>query len=297
MRRIAKRFSALLIMVCMIVIMMPALGDSGVAHAASKIRLNKTTVYIAKGSSVKLKVLGTKARVKWKSSKKSIAKVTKKGKITGKKIGSCTVTAKVKGRKLKCKVVVETKERNQARKLRTYILSKGKYDPYRKDYYITRSFYKEEGEVETTIRANKRNNQMTFDWRYDVGTPAETLKSKLVINLIKKDPVKKGKLYQCWDDGYGELDDSIEWTGFASNAFDGKSAGLTLSAVKHIWDVSTENEETGEEEIVTRVSYEKDLSTWKSTAVKRLRESFIDMSPLLKKAGVTYRSIGFSKLK
>ena len=77
MRRIAKRFSALLIMVCMIVIMMPALGDSGVAHAASKIRLNKTTVYIAKGSSVKLKVLGTKARVKWKSSKKSIAK--KKG--------------------------------------------------------------------------------------------------------------------------------------------------------------------------------------------------------------------------
>ena len=58
-----------------------------------------------------------------------------------------------------------------------------------------------------------------------------------------------------------------------------------------------QNEETGEEEIVTRVSYEKDLSTWKSTAVKRLRESFIDMSPLLKKAGVTYRSIGFSKLK
>ena len=48
---------------------------SGVADAASAIKLNKKTAKIAVGKSVTLKVRGTKKKVKWKSSKKSVATV------------------------------------------------------------------------------------------------------------------------------------------------------------------------------------------------------------------------------
>ena len=44
---------------------------SGVADAASAIKLNKKTAKIAVGKSVTLKVRGTKKKVKWKSSKKT----------------------------------------------------------------------------------------------------------------------------------------------------------------------------------------------------------------------------------
>lgn len=43
---------------------------SGVADAASAIKLNKKTAKIAVGKSVTLKVRGTKKKAKWKSSKK-----------------------------------------------------------------------------------------------------------------------------------------------------------------------------------------------------------------------------------
>ena len=83
---------------------------SGVADAASAIKLNKKTAKIAVGKSVTLKVRGTKKKVKWKSSKKSVATVNAKGKVTGKKAGKAVVTAKVKGKTLKCKVIVTKKQ-------------------------------------------------------------------------------------------------------------------------------------------------------------------------------------------
>lgn len=83
---------------------------SGVADAASAIKLNKKTAKIAVGKSVTLKVRGTKKKVKWKTSKKSVATVNAKGKVTGKKAGKAVVTAKVKGKTLKCKVTVTKKQ-------------------------------------------------------------------------------------------------------------------------------------------------------------------------------------------
>ena len=82
---------------------------------AAKIKLNKTTVYLLKGKSFKLKITGTKKKVTWKSSKKKVATVSKKGKVKAKNAGKATITAKVGKKKYKCKVIVETKKQQKAR--------------------------------------------------------------------------------------------------------------------------------------------------------------------------------------
>ena len=75
--------------------------------AASRPRLNKTSVTVIVGYSTTLKVSGTNKKVKWSSSNSKIATVSNKGKITGKKSGSTTITAKAGSIQLKCKVQVK----------------------------------------------------------------------------------------------------------------------------------------------------------------------------------------------
>lgn len=75
-------------------------------HAASKVKINKTKAAISKGDTLQLRVTGTKKKAKWSSDKKSIATVSSKGKVTGKKTGKATITAKVGGKKYTCKVTV-----------------------------------------------------------------------------------------------------------------------------------------------------------------------------------------------
>ena len=79
------------------------------SQAASKVKLNKTVATITVGKKLTLKVKRTKKKVKWASSKKAIASVTKKGVVTGKKVGKATITAKVGKKKYKCKVTVKAK--------------------------------------------------------------------------------------------------------------------------------------------------------------------------------------------
>lgn len=77
------------------------------AEAAVKISATKKTMYV--GDTMTLKVTGTKAKVKWSSSNKNVASVTKKGKVSAKQSGTATITAKVKKKTLKCKVTVKAK--------------------------------------------------------------------------------------------------------------------------------------------------------------------------------------------
>lgn len=79
-------------------------------------KLNKKKVTIKKGKTVKLKVLNTKKRVKWSSTKKSVASVNKKGVVKGKKTGKATIIAKVKGKKYKCKVTVKKAKKKSKKK-------------------------------------------------------------------------------------------------------------------------------------------------------------------------------------
>lgn len=79
------------------------------ADAAKKIRLNKKKVTIYTGKKVKLKIIGTKKKVTWKSKKKKIATVSKKGVVKGKRAGKTVIIAKVSKRNYSCKVTVKKK--------------------------------------------------------------------------------------------------------------------------------------------------------------------------------------------
>lgn len=79
------------------------------AGAAAKPRLNKRKATIYVGGTVKLKVLHKKKSVKWSSSKKAVASVSKSGLVKGKKEGTATITARTGGKKFSCKVTVKAK--------------------------------------------------------------------------------------------------------------------------------------------------------------------------------------------
>ena len=74
---------------------------------AAKMKLNKSSVTVAVGKKLSLKVKGTTKKVSWTTSKKAIASVSKKGVVTGKKVGKATITAKVGAKKFRCKVTVK----------------------------------------------------------------------------------------------------------------------------------------------------------------------------------------------
>ena len=79
---------------------------SGSVRVSAAAKLNKTSVTIEVGERKKVKVKNTTKTVKWRSSDKSIATVTKRGNIDAKAKGECTITATVGKKKLTCKVTV-----------------------------------------------------------------------------------------------------------------------------------------------------------------------------------------------
>ena len=93
MKRIKKLLTAFmvsLVLLCGVSVICPDLAVTTVK--AATIKINKTKITLIKGQKYKLKIIGTKSKVTWKSSKKSIASVNAKGVVTAKKIG----TAKIK---------------------------------------------------------------------------------------------------------------------------------------------------------------------------------------------------------
>ena len=105
-----KRITALMAFILIFLWILP--GNSTcfqaakVAQAATvKINKSKATIYV--GETVALKITGTTKSITWKSSDKSIATVSKKGIVTGKKAGKVTITAKVNNKSYKCTRVVK----------------------------------------------------------------------------------------------------------------------------------------------------------------------------------------------
>lgn len=72
----------------------------------AKVKINKKAITMTIGQTTKLKIKGTNKKVKWKSKKKSIVSINKKGKLTAKKAGKTTIIATIGSKKYKCKVTV-----------------------------------------------------------------------------------------------------------------------------------------------------------------------------------------------
>jgi hypothetical protein len=100
-----KRFLSLSLAFSLLI----SVGYTAAEIKAAAIKLNKTALTLTAGSSSTLKVKGTKAKVKWTSSKKSVATVSSSGFVNAKTSGSTTITAKVSGKKLRCTVTVRAK--------------------------------------------------------------------------------------------------------------------------------------------------------------------------------------------
>lgn len=75
-------------------------------QAEAKARLSKTKATVCVGETLQLKSIGVK-KVKWASSKKSIASVDKNGLVTGKKKGNCVIKASSAGKSYSCKITVK----------------------------------------------------------------------------------------------------------------------------------------------------------------------------------------------
>ncbi len=110
MKRVSKLFGVIFVL-AFLVSCIPVQVD-----AASKPKLSKTKVSITVGSTIKLRVKGTSAKVKWSSNKKSVATVSKKGLVKAKTAGKAIIKAKIGKKTLKCTVTVKQKSTKTSEK-------------------------------------------------------------------------------------------------------------------------------------------------------------------------------------
>ena len=77
--------------------------------AAGKVKLNKKVATVTVGDTLKLKISGTKKKIKWYSSNKKVASVSSTGIVKAKKEGNVKITAKVKKKSYSCKIKIKSK--------------------------------------------------------------------------------------------------------------------------------------------------------------------------------------------
>ncbi len=90
-------------------------GSSTPKRTTKPIKINKTSVLLAKGKSVRLKIKNATQKVTWKSTKTSVATVSSSGKVTAKKAGKAVIIATVGSQKKKCTVKVESPKLSSAK--------------------------------------------------------------------------------------------------------------------------------------------------------------------------------------
>ena len=295
-----KKIGAILLMLAVFVAFSPLTFD-GEVYAAS-IKLSKKTVYMSKGSTYKLKVKGTKKKVKWQSSDSSIVSVSKKGKLKAKAYGTATITAKVKGKTLKCKVKVERKGEKNARKLRDYLIKYGKKSG--KNRYIKKSYHsgdKDEGTTTTiTITASTKDKILTFRLDQSTIEPPEGECVVMQIDLMNgTTAVKSGTLKYVYEDGYG-IEKWDEYYGTVTTSFrhtfddtaDDMVEGMTITKCIMHEDGST-SEET-DQAVLNKVENLRAPAVnlgWAFPYWNKLMAS----KSTLKKAKITMKTLGFTK--
>ena len=266
--------------------------DAMKVYGASKIKLNKTSVFVVKGKSIQLRVKGTKAKVKWFSKSKKIAVVNRYGKVKGKSVGTVYIIAKVKGKKLKCFVRVGDKRMANARKLRSYILKKGKKSEG--GWKSIRLWYgSDDGDDESSfskesiISAKKGTNTMKFFYEnfYEDNAMKVTTTVTYKFNYTRyKNPVKV--LYV--DDDYGYDDEGFDAQGTINKGYDVDGSGVGLN--KLIIRKKDDHDNIVVQELDPN---SPDAALYKTSYLKDIKLSFSKWNHHLKKKGYSMRSIGF----
>lgn len=108
-KKCTKDFFLLFLLMLMIGIMMPMIGSANI-QAASTVKISKTNISLVKTQKYKLAVKGTSQKVKWSSSKPTVATVNSQGIVNAKKKGNTVITAFVNNKTYRCKVIVEEPE-------------------------------------------------------------------------------------------------------------------------------------------------------------------------------------------
>lgn len=93
-------------------------------------KISQSTLVVEKGKTAILTLNGTKQKVKWTTSNKSIATVSSKGVVTGKSAGTAKITAAVGNKKYNCNVTVKnvsTTPTNNDIAVKNIVLDKSSY--------------------------------------------------------------------------------------------------------------------------------------------------------------------------
>ena len=107
-----KRILTIVLTLALIVTMMPMNLTNVNARTTTRLSSKKIVLQVGKTKKLKVKNKPVGVKVTWKSSKKKVATVSKKGKVKAKKAGKTTITAKVGKKKYKCRVIVRNKTNN-----------------------------------------------------------------------------------------------------------------------------------------------------------------------------------------
>lgn len=110
-------------MVCS-VLLTPQDSMAATKKKVGNVKINITNLMMSKGQKKKLKLSGTKKKVKWKSSNQQVATVTRGGTVRGKKAGTAKITGRAGKKKVSCLVSV-TNPKGKSRSLVLYFSHSG----------------------------------------------------------------------------------------------------------------------------------------------------------------------------
>lgn len=162
-----KKIGFILCLTLMITTIMPSSFVTETVQAATpKVKLSETKKKISIGESFQLSLKSVKSsKVKWSSTDKQVATVSKSGKVKGKQEGNCVIIAKYKKNNYKCFVTIYEKQDNTVTAsdnysmLYNYVVAHGE-DTNAGYKSLTNSFTKDTG---AGIIANVDNKTLQFN--------------------------------------------------------------------------------------------------------------------------------------
>lgn len=147
-----------IVLVCALAVSTVTVVNTETAFAKTKVIKKKYTLDV--GNKLQLKIDGKKRKLKYKSSNKKVATVTKKGLIKTKKPGKTTITFKFKKKKFKVKVKVKTTSAYKVAQACMKYGKKSKNSVEGTFYYIGQAYEIDNNNYYCSIHYSKTHNAL-----------------------------------------------------------------------------------------------------------------------------------------